>query len=249
MTDTADGIAIEIIPIERITVLNPRVRDPKKFGEIVDSIENIGLKQPIKVSPAKGADGEVAYNLVYGQGRMEAFLALGQTEIPAIVTDLSEQDSLLVSLIENVARRQPRPGELFRAIGDLIERGYTNRKIAAKIGYSAEYVGSIRRLLEAGEERLLVAVETGKIPLRVAIAISVADDEQGARSTLQGLQEWRGDTQANAGSTACDRASPSLRQGAKTRSGQPKTDLYFALSGRPRPQGNDQGPLSAGQEG
>ena len=178
MTDTADGIAIEIIPIERITVLNPRVRDPKKFGEIVDSIENIGLKQPIKVSPAKGADGEVAYNLVYGQGRMEAFLALGQTEIPAIVTDLSEQDSLLVSLIENVARRQPRPGELFRAIGDLIERGYTNRKIAAKIGYSAEYVGSIRRLLEAGEERLLVAVETGKIPLRVAIAISVADDEQ-----------------------------------------------------------------------
>ena len=178
MNDTDDTIAIETIPIERITVLNPRVRDPKKFAEIVDSIRRVGLKQPIKVSRTRGADGEIAYNLVCGQGRIEAFQALEQTEIPAIVTDLSEDDSLVASLVENIARTQPLPGDLFRAIGDLVERGYSNAKIGAKIGYSAVHVGRIRRLLKAGEERLLIAVETGKMPLHVAVAISEEKDDR-----------------------------------------------------------------------
>lgn len=177
-SNTCADIAIETIPIERITILNPRVRDAGKFAEIVDSIGRVGLKQPIKVSRAGNAAGEVSYNLVYGQGRMEAFLALGQTEIPAIVTDLSERSSLLESLVENIARRRPLPGALFRAIGDLAELGYSNRRIASKIGYSPEHVGTLRRLLKAGEERLLIAVETGKMPLRVAIAISEADGER-----------------------------------------------------------------------
>ncbi|MCY4397703.1 MAG: ParB/RepB/Spo0J family partition protein [Rhodospirillaceae bacterium] len=179
MTENNDGIVIEMIPIDRITVLNPRVRDARKFAEIVDSIEKVGLKQPIKVSRTSGGEDEVAYNLVFGQGRMEAFKALGQTEIPAIVTDLSEQDSLVESLVENIARRPPPPGALFRAIGDLAALGYSNREIGTKIGYSQAHVQRLRRLLKAGEERLLIAVETGKIPLRVAIAISDAEDERG----------------------------------------------------------------------
>ena len=132
MTDAHDTVTIETIPIDRITVLNPRVRDARKFAEIVESIDKVGLKQPIKVSRTTGADGEVAYNLVCGQGRMEAFLALGQTEIPAIVTDLSEQDSLIESLVENIARCQPLPGALFRAIGDLAGLGYSNREIGTR---------------------------------------------------------------------------------------------------------------------
>ena len=189
MTDTDTDIAIETIPIERITVLNPRVRDAAKFAEIVDSIDRLGLKQPIKVSRTRGADGEAVYNLVYGQGRMEAFLALGQTEIPAIVTDLSEQDSLLESLVENIARRRPRPGALFRAIGDLAGLGYSNREIATKIGYSAKHVGTLRRLQKAGEERLLIAVESGKMPLRVAIAISEADGERAQEVLVEAYEK------------------------------------------------------------
>ena len=188
MTDTEDRIVIETISIERITVLNPRVRDRKKFREIVDSIGKVGLKQPIKVSRAKGADGEIAYNLVYGQGRLEAFVALGQKEIPTIVTDLSEDDSLLMSLVENVARRQHRPVEMLRAIGTLHEQGYTDRQIAAKIGYSVDYVVKIRRLLEAGEDRLLFAVETGRMPLKVAMAIAAANDEDLQRVLTQAFE-------------------------------------------------------------
>ena len=188
MTDTEDRIVIETISIERITVLNPRVRDRKKFREIVDSIGKVGLKQPIKVSLTRGADGEAAYNLVYGQGRLEAFVALGQKEIPAIVTGLSEDDSLLMGLVENVARRQHRPVEMLRAIGTLHEQGYTDRQIAAKIGYSVDYVVKIRRLLQAGEDRLLFAVETGRMPLKVAMAIAAANDEDLQRVLTQAFE-------------------------------------------------------------
>ena len=176
MTDRGNGIEIEHIPVDRIKVLNPRERDCKKFREVVDSIGRVGLKQPIKVTRLNGSGGDAEYGLVYGQGRLEAFIALGEKEIPAIVADLSEEDSLLMSLVENVARRHHRPTELLREIGALRERGYSDAQIARKIGFSPKYVRGIRRLLEAGEERLLAAVETGKMPLNVAIDIAAADD-------------------------------------------------------------------------
>ena len=178
MIDTDNGFAVEMIPIDRITVLNPRVRDQGKFREIVDSIARVGLKQPIKVSRVKGSNGTSAYNLVYGQGRLEAFISLGHKEIPAIVTELSEKDSLIISLVENVARRHPRPIELLREIGALKERGYTDTQIGRKIGYSRDRVRNIRRLLETGEERLLVAVESGHLPLSVAVEIAAVDDDR-----------------------------------------------------------------------
>ena len=177
MNDAEHAFAVEMIPIEQITILNSRVRDQRKFREIVDSIAKVGLKQPVKVSRVNGTNGEPAYNLVYGQGRIEAFVALGEKAIPAIVTDLSEEDSLVLSLVENVARRQHRPMELLREIGALKDRGYTDTQIGRKIGYSRHYVNDIRRLLEHGEERLLVAVEQGQLPLGIAIDIATSDDE------------------------------------------------------------------------
>ena len=177
MTGKTNGIAIEMIPVDRITVLNPRVRDKKKFLEIVDSIAKVGLKQPIKVRRAESAESESAYALVYGQGRLEAFIALGEKEIPAIVAEVSEEDSLVMSLVENIARRQHRPIELLRDIAGLNKRGYSDAEIARKIGFSGEYVRCVRRLLEKGEERLLVGVETGQMPINVAMAIAKADEE------------------------------------------------------------------------
>jgi ParB family chromosome partitioning protein len=75
---------VKMIPIERIRILNPRHRDQKKFDVIVQSIKNLGLKKPIQVSlrSTDEAEGE-GYDLVCGQGRLEAFMALGFKEIPA----------------------------------------------------------------------------------------------------------------------------------------------------------------------
>ena len=80
---------VKMISIEKINVLNPRERNKKNFQKIISNISKIGLKRPITVSPNKGGDGNGNYDLVCGQGRLEAFLALGQTEIPAVVVNVS----------------------------------------------------------------------------------------------------------------------------------------------------------------
>ena len=183
MTKNQDVPSVEMIPVDQITVLNPRERNKKVFRQIVDSISKVGLKKPITVSAAKRTNGEANYELVCGQGRLEAFIYLGQREIPAIVIDVSEEDRLIMSLVENLARRQHRPLELLRDIGELKKRGYSDSDIAKKTGLSYEYVHSIVRLLEEGEERLLVAVEAGQIPISVAIDIADTDAE-GAQEAL-----------------------------------------------------------------
>lgn len=183
MTKSQDTPTVEMIPVERITVLNPRERNKKVFRQIVDSISKVGLKKPITVNSSRHSNGEAAFELVCGQGRLEAFIHLGQQEIPAIVIDVTEEDRLIMSLVENLARRQHKPLELLRDIGELRKRGYTDSDIAKKTGLSYEYVHSIVHLLEEGEERLMVAVETGKIPISVAIEI-VDTDMEGAQEAL-----------------------------------------------------------------
>jgi ParB family chromosome partitioning protein len=176
-----------MILIDRITILNPRTRNRESFQELVDSISKVGLKKPITVSRKRsGAPG--LYDLVCGQGRMEAYLALGRTEIPALIMDLDEQDCLVRSLVENIARRRPAPLELLRELQSLRERGYGDRDIAAKTGLSEPYVKEVLHLLETGEQRLLRGVETGRIPLSVAIAIARTDDE-GAAEVLRQAYE------------------------------------------------------------
>jgi len=101
---------VKMIPIDRIRILNPRHRDPKRFQVIVQSIRNLGLKKPIQVSLRSVKDGEEpGYDLVCGQGRIEAFLGLGHREIPAIVVEVPKEERLLRSLVENMARRVPPP--------------------------------------------------------------------------------------------------------------------------------------------
>ena len=94
-----------MIPIDKITVPNPRTRGMKKFKQIIANIAQIGLKKPIIVAPCQTDDGETRYLLGCGQGRMEAFASLGQTEIPAIVIEATREELMLISLIENLARR------------------------------------------------------------------------------------------------------------------------------------------------
>ena len=99
---------IVLIPIDQIRILNPRHRDRRKFELVVESIKTLGLKKPIKVSVRSNQkEGEAPYDLVCGQGRIEAFKALGHTEIPAIVADLPKEERLLMSLVENIARHAP----------------------------------------------------------------------------------------------------------------------------------------------
>src|SRR5436309_4823569 len=172
---TAHVPELRMIPLTAITVLNPRVRNKKIFNELVTSIEHLGLKRPITVSARPDQSG---YDLVCGQGRLEAFVALGQTEIPALVLEASEEDCFVMSLVENLARRHHSPLELMREIGALRKRGYSITEIAAKTDFSDEYVNAICYLLDHGEERLLAGIERGVIPTSVAMEIARAKDAE-----------------------------------------------------------------------
>src|ERR1700674_3802041 len=144
--------SIEIVPIGSIDVVNPRVRNRRIFKEIVTSVAELGLKRPITVK-RKQADGDQRYDLICGQGRLEAYQSLGQREIPAIVVSASDEDSAIMSLVENCARRQHRVIDLLYDIEGLRNRGYEFEEIARKTGLTVEYVRGVASLLENGEQR------------------------------------------------------------------------------------------------
>lgn len=167
---TRDRIAL--IPIAEIQILNPRTRNKKIHHELIENIKTVGLKRPITLSRRVSPQGSFNYDLVCGQGRLEAFLALEATEIPAFVIDAAEEDCLVMSLVENVARRQHRPIDLMNEVGHLKGRGKTDAEIATIIGSTSSWVNMIVGLIERGEEKLLSAVETGLIPLSMATDIA-----------------------------------------------------------------------------
>jgi ParB family chromosome partitioning protein len=175
---TVEPRQVQTIPVERITVLNPRVRNKRNFDDMVESIRRVGLKRPITVTRMDD-DGhcQPAYGLVCGQGRLEACIQLGQREVPAIVIDAAEAECLVMSLVENCARRHHRAIDLLQDIQTLAKRGYSDDQIGAKIGVGHEWVNMIRGLLAKGEQRLLMAVESGTIPISVAVEIARTEDD------------------------------------------------------------------------
>lgn len=168
--------SVLLIPIDRIEVLNSRDRNTKIFEEIVGNIKSIGLKKPITVTQREGEDGNPKFLLVCGEGRLNAFRLLGETHIPALNVDVSEEDAFIMSLAENIARRQYRPLEILADIESLRQRGYGPEAIVRKTGLSAQYVNNIIFLLERGEERLIEGVQKGQIPLTTAMEIAKAGD-------------------------------------------------------------------------
>jgi ParB family chromosome partitioning protein len=191
MNDTPENVTL--VPIARIEVLNSRDRNMKVFEEIVESIQLIGLKKPITVAERAGDDGQPKYLLVCGEGRLNAFRILGETHIPALVVDVSDEDAFIMSLAENIARRGYRPLEILADIELLRERGYTADVIIQKTGLSPKYVRDIVFLLEQGEERLIEGVQRGSIPLTTALEIARASANDPQNSNGEGGESNLGD--------------------------------------------------------
>jgi ParB family chromosome partitioning protein len=179
-----------MIDVVAIDVLNPRERNERTFDEIVVNIKRVGLKKPITVTCRRGSDGQERFLLVCGEGRLKAFKALGEAQIPALVVDVDDDAAFVMSLAENIARRQYRPLELLSGIEQLRDKGLTAKDIAAKTGLTQTYVQGILTLLQQGEQRLIVAVERGEIPLNAAITIaSAGDDDKAIQTAFQDAYE------------------------------------------------------------
>src|SRR5690606_1488680 len=104
--------------------------------------------------------------------------------------DVDDELAFIMSLTENIARRKFSPLELMGGIRQLQDQGYDKKAIAKKTGLSPEYVHGVLHLLNNGEERLLMAVGSGRIPLSAAMAISAAGpDSASIQAAMQDAYE------------------------------------------------------------
>lgn len=172
---TVAGVSFAEIPVDAITP-NPRqprqVFDEAAMAELVHSVKEIGLLQPIVVRRV----GPEKYELVMGERRWRAFSQAGLPKIPAIIRETGDDEMLRDALLENLHRAQLNPLEEAAAYGQLLEDfGCTHEELAAKIGRSRPQITNTLRLLKlppsvqrrvaagvlsAGHARALLAVES-----------------------------------------------------------------------------------------
>lgn len=123
--------------------------DAEKLQELVESIRIHGVVQPIVVRPVGGG----RYELVAGERRLRAAIAAGLTTIPAVVRQLTNQQSLQIALIENLQREDINPIEAAAAYRRLTEEfGLTQEEVAGSLGKSRSAVANTLRLLNLPSE-------------------------------------------------------------------------------------------------
>ena len=147
--------------------------DGEKLHELAQSIKENGVIQPIIVrqSPVIG------YEILAGERRYRASLLAGLRSIPAVVKQLSDQEMMIQSIIENLQRENLNPIEEARAYESLVEKGFTHAEIADKMGKSRPYISNSIRLLSLPEP-ILSEVESGKLSQAHARSLVGLNKEQ-----------------------------------------------------------------------
>ena len=176
---------------------NPRqprqVFDEEALAELVHSIREFGLMQPIVVREVTDESGIGRYQLVMGERRWRASQEAGLTSIPAIVRETTDDNLLRDALLENIHRAQLNPLEEAAAYQQLLEEfDVTHEELAGRIGRSRPVISNMIRLLRlpiavqrrvaagvlsAGHARALLALEAGP----------EAQEELAARIVAEGL--------------------------------------------------------------
>lgn len=138
------------VPVDQIRP-NPRqprtVFDEEELAELVGSIQEIGVLQPVVVRPT-GEDGGPRYELIMGERRWRATTQAGLTTIPAIIRETEDHDLLRDALLENLHRSQLNPLEEAAAYQQLIEDfDLTHEQVAERVGKSRSAITNTLRLL------------------------------------------------------------------------------------------------------
>jgi ParB family chromosome partitioning protein len=164
--------------------IRPNTRQPRRrldgegIDELAESIRAQGLVQPVVVRSAP--DG--GYELIAGERRWRAARVAGLATIPALVRDSDDRDSLLVALVENVAREDLSPVDEARAYAVLMDEfGLGLGEVAEQVGRSKPTVSNRVRLLELPDD-VLGLVERGQLSEGHARAVlAVPDNEERRR--------------------------------------------------------------------
>ncbi len=177
-----DPAATELLELP-VDVLHPNPRQPRKRfdGEagsgLAESIRVQGVIQPLLVRP-RDAGG---YEIVAGERRWRAARDAGRETVPAVVRESDDRDSLLLGLVENVAREQLTPVEEARAYALLIDEfALSLGEVAERVGRSKPSVSNRIRLLELPDD-VLGMVERGQLSEGHARAVLAVPDHEGRR--------------------------------------------------------------------
>jgi ParB family chromosome partitioning protein len=163
--------------------IRPNTRQPRRhldadgISGLAESVRAQGVVQPIVVRPAEGG----TYELIAGERRWRAARAAGLATIPALVRETDDRDSLVLALVENVAREDLSPIEEARAYSLLLDEfDLTLGELAERVGRSKPTVSNRIRLLELPED-VLGLVERGLLSEGHARAVLSVPDHEGRR--------------------------------------------------------------------
>jgi ParB family chromosome partitioning protein len=168
------------LPVETI---HPNPRQPRRRFEaeatsaLADSIKVQGIVQPVLVRP-RAAGG---FELIAGERRWRAAQQAGTPTVPALIREADDRDTLLLGIVENVAREQLSPVEEARAYALLIDEfGLALGEIAERVGRSKPAISNRVRLLELPDD-VLAMVERGELTDGHARAVLAVPDNDGRR--------------------------------------------------------------------
>lgn len=141
--------AVMLVELSKLFIGKTNVRkSPGDVGDLVDSVKEKGILEPVLARPVGGR-----YELVVGSRRFEAAKIAGMKRIPAVVRAMTDEEAIIVSLVENIQRRDIEPEEEYDAIVALREvnpRAYgTVEQLAKAIGKSRRYVDDRINAVEA----------------------------------------------------------------------------------------------------
>ena len=176
-----DEVGLQEIPTASIRPNSKQPRehfDEESLAALAESIREVGVLQPVLVRA--GGDG---FELIAGERRWRAAREAGLETLPALVREADDRDSLLLALVENVAREQLSPVEEARAYASLVDEFELSLgEVADRVGRSKPSVSNRLRLLELPEE-VLWMVARGELTEGHARAVLAVPDHD-ARKKL-----------------------------------------------------------------
>lgn len=165
------------LPIEEIrpNPYQPRKEfDKKALEELCESIKTHGIFTPLLVR--KSVSG---YDLITGERRLRAAKMAGLKTVPAIQVEFTEEQMMEIAILENVQREDLNPIEEAAAYESLIQKlGYTQEKLAERVGKSREYCANIMRLLKLPEDVQSMVVNKELTMSHVRPLLSLNDEEE-----------------------------------------------------------------------
>ena len=213
-----------------VAQIHPNPRQPRRHFEaeavsgLAESIRSQGLIQPVVVRPREAG----GYELIAGERRWRAAREAGVSAVPAVVREAGDRESLLLAVVENVAREDLNPVEEARAYAVLIDEfGLSLGDVSTRVGRSKPAVSNRVRLLELPQD-VLGMVERGQLSEGHARAVLAVPDHDGRRSLARRIVQK--------GMTVRAAEQAARWSGARTKPRRAAATVDPALAGRVRAQ-------------